>query len=286
MKKIILSILLAVFPVTCFAATLTLRSGKIIEGNILEDTPSSIKIETTGGRVLFFEKKIIVSIKREGDKGQEVVLAQPLFKTGLLDYSSQGYLLYVPHDIGSVSDVPVLICFPGYGVKAKQEINNWAFLAAKEGFFVIALDVDYKKLGSLSALSSVYSKISDILDSLRSRYPISAGRLYIAGTSAGGMLSMALILRYSDKFEAAGVVSGGRLGYGAQSQLKNAHGCHFYMVHGGQDASISLREFQDTRKKLEAEGAIIKYKVYSYGQHILNSNAYGEVVEWLAGQAK
>ena len=278
---VIMILLLAAFsfPSFIFAETVILKSGKTIEGKIIEHTDNHIKIETADGQPLFLYKDTIYAIKNSNGVPNPTSLRSN-FRTGLLDYPNKGYMLFLPDEISSSS--PILICLPGWGVKTKYEINKWAFIAGKKGFVVLSLDVDYDRIGSFSDVEALYSRISDILDSLVKEYHISKDRLYLVGTSAGGMMSIALTLHYPEKFVAIGVVSGGRLGFGAQEELGNARGSHFYMVHGESDEKIPLEEFQSSKKQLEQNGAIIEYSIIPGGKHKLNSSAYKEVVNWLS----
>jgi len=279
---IITIILLVAFfsPSFIFAETVVLKSGKTIEGKIIEDADNYIKIETADGQPLYLYKNTINTIKKSNEVSNSTSLGSS-FNTGLLDFSDKGYMLFLPKE--TLPSSPILICLPGWGIKTKQDINNWAFTAGKKGFVVLGIDVDYNRISSFYDVEALYSRISGVLDSLIKEYHISKDKLYLAGTSAGGMMSIALALHYPGKFVAIGVVSGGRLGFGAQEELRNARGSHFYMIHGESDERIPLGEFQSTRKQLEQNGAIIEYNIILGGRHTLNSNAYKEVVSWLSG---
>jgi predicted esterase len=279
MNKIITILIIFCLTIPVFAETIVLRSGKTVEGKIIEDTDSYIKLETIDGQSLYFYKNTIDTIKIDNGITSSV-LADSNMKTGLLDYSDKGYMLFVPKDMSTVA--PILVCLPGWGIKTKQDINNWAFTAGKKGFVVLGLDVDYDRINSLSDVDALYSRMYAIIGSLASEYSVNQNKIYVVGTSAGGMISISLALRYPKSFVAIGVVSGGRLGFGAQEELKNAKGCRLYMVHGDKDEKIPIGEFQSTRKQLERNGAIIEYNIISGGRHTLNSNAYKEVVNWLS----
>ena len=280
-SAVIITLLLAAFfcPSFISAETVVLKSGKTLEGKIIEDTDSYIKLETLDGQSLYFYKNTIASIKSDNEVSSSSSV-EPVFKTGLLDFSEKGYMVFVPKDI-SVS-APILICLPGSGIKTKQDINNWAFVAGKKGFVVLGLDLDYNYIKSPSDIRGVYSKISGIVDLLAQEYPISKNKLYLVGTSAGGMMSISLALNYPGKFMAIGVVSGGRLGFGAEENINNARGSCFFMIHGDKDERIPIGEFQSTKNQLERNGAIIEYNIIPGGRHTLNSNAYKEVVNWLS----
>lgn len=277
---VIITLLIAfLLPSFIHAETIVLKSGKTLEGKIIENTDSYIKLETLDGQSLYLYKNTIVSIKSDNEASSSSSV-EPDFKTGLLDFSEKGYMVFVPKDI-SVS-APILICLPGSGIKTKQDINNWAFVAGKKGFVVLGLDLDYNYIKSPSDVRGVYSKISGIVDLLAQEYPISKDKLYLVGTSAGGMMSISLALNSPGKFMAIGVVSGGRLGFGAEENINNARGNRFFMVHGDKDERIPIGKFQSTKKQLERNGAIIDYNIIPGGGHTLNSNAYKEVVNWLS----
>lgn len=231
-----------------FAETVILKSGKTTEGKITDGL--SLKLQLT---------------------------------TGMLDYSDKGYMLFVPGNISSLASTPILICLPGVGVKAKQDIDNWSSIAGKMGFVVLDLDIDYTRLTSFADVDAVYVRIMNIIGSLASEYPVSKDRLYITGTSAGGMLSISLGLRYPEKFKAIGVVSGAYLRFGASEELANAKGIRFYMVHGTKDEIVPIAAFYSTKDILGENGAIIKYSIFPNDGHPVNSRGFEKVLEWISG---
>lgn len=58
MKKIILASLLVMFPLFCFAETIVLKSGKTVEGRIVEKNKDSVKIEVCEIPVTYFLDEI------------------------------------------------------------------------------------------------------------------------------------------------------------------------------------------------------------------------------------
>lgn len=273
----ITALLIPCFLSPLFAETIILKSGKQVEGKILEDTEGYIKIETAEGTPIYYNKNTIETIG--SPQGASSNLS---FKTGLIDRSERGYILSVPKAISPTSPSAFLICLPGWGISAKQDINNWAFCAAKNGLITVGIDINYNLIRSISDVDNLYSKISNILTSLAKEYPVLNSKVYLAGTSAGGMMSIALGLRYPNKFLAIGVVSGARLSFGAENNLKNAGGQRFYLVHGQKDKSIRINEFYSTKQKLERNGAVIQHKVIPEGEHTLSSGVYREAIDWLS----
>lgn len=185
--------------------------------------------------------------------------------------------LGIPKSSPSTSSkpMPVLVVLPGWGVMAKSDINLWAFPADKRGFLLIELNVNYSGVST----TQLYSRIQNIIGSLLESYHIDKGKMFIAGTSAGGMMAMALALSHPREFKAVGVVSGARFSFGAEKFLKNAAGQLFYLYHGRNDKTISIGEFYYTKSQLEEQGAVIESKVIPEGGHTLPSSCYKEVVD-------
>lgn len=198
----------------------------------------------------------------------------------IIPYPAEGYYMVLPNLPTGYQELPVLICLPGWGVKAKNDVNIWAFHAAKRGFLVIDIDVDYSKINYYEDLKAFYERITNIINSISTDYNINKNKVYLAGTSGGGMLAIALALGFPDKFKAIGIICGARLYFGATRLLKNAKGQLFYFVHGQKDVAIPIAEFYDTKKHLEANGAIIEFKVLPEGFHTLPSGCYKETVDW------
>ena len=50
----------------------------------------------------------------------------------VIEQPQEGYIVSLPQSVPQQKAMPVLICLPGWGVKAKSDINMWAFAAAKK----------------------------------------------------------------------------------------------------------------------------------------------------------
>ena len=283
MDKKIFGIIFLVISIFCFTATfaetIVLKSGKTIEGRIIEETDKYIKLETAPGKSSYFNKNKIDIIKG-GNEAANASSKNPGLKKGLSDSLVKGYTAFVTKEISTSS--AILICLPGSGTKTKQDMDNWAFAAGRKGFAVLGLDVDYSRIQSLKDMEQLYSSMSDIIRSFVKGHHMKKYKLYLVGTSAGGIMSIALTLHYPGKFTAVGVVSGASLMFGAQEELQKAKGSHFYMVHGDKDEKIPLQEFQSTIRQLEKNGAIIEPNIIPEGLHNLNSDVYNGVVNWLS----
>lgn len=207
---------------------------------------------------------------------------QSSFAGKLIDKSQDGYWLSLPKAFSPDQKNPVLVCLPGRGISAKQDINVWSFPANKAGFVVVDFDVNYDSIKSEKDIENLYERLVATVSSLSATYPIETDKIYIAGTSAGGMMSISLALRHPERFSAISVVSGGSLRFGAENYLKNAEGSLFYMLHGQNDKIVSIGKFYAAKQQLEKNGAVVQSKVISDGEHTLRSGFYNEMIDWLA----
>lgn len=212
--------------------------------------------------------------------------SRDLYAGKVIDKSQDGYLLSVPKVIASGKKIPVLVCLPGLNVPAKQDINVWSFPANKVGFLVLNLDINYNLIKSDQNVEDLYQRMTTIINSLSVTYPINTDKIYIAGTSAGGMMTISLALRHPERFSAIGVVSGAEFRFGAENYLSKAKGGLFYMIHGRKDKIVSIGKFYATKQQLEENGALIEFKVVPEGGHTLRSGEYKEVVDALVKAGK
>jgi len=193
------------------------------------------------------------------------IIAQPLI----------GYYASIPQATSQDKALPILVCLPGSGIKAKDDIHHWAFAGNKKGFAVITMDVNYLNENA----HVVHDRLLDIIESLSKDYRLNKNKVFIAGTSAGGMMAMALALFYPDKFKAIGVISGARISFGAEKFLKNARQQLFYFYHGKEDKIVPIAEFYSTKNKLEKNKAVVEFKVVPDSGHTLPPNYYRELAD-------
>jgi predicted esterase len=210
-----------------------------------------------------------------------------LYAGNFIENKEKGYLVSSPiqktDPIGK--KYPILITLHGWGMSAKQDIHFWAWHAEKKEFFLIAIDINYDEIKTDIDIYDLYNKIIGIInDFYYQKYPIDINRVYIAGTSAGGMMAINLALIYPYRFKGVGAVSGGVLGFFSKYFLENAKGIHFYFAHGSNDETVPIEKFKECVKELENNKGYVKTYIKKNGKHTLNDNVYGKIIEWLAEQ--
>ncbi|MFH1854570.1 MAG: prolyl oligopeptidase family serine peptidase [Candidatus Omnitrophota bacterium] len=214
-----------------------------------------------------------------------ILLFEPTLYAGkVIDKSSEGYLLYLPNTVLSGGGSSVLVCLAGWGVKVEDDINVWKFPAEKNNFLLILPQLNHPNIRTSKDHLQVESFIFSIVDKVLEQYPVDEGRIFIAGTSAGGMMAIDLALKYPDIFSGIGVICGARLtrsnGFELGRFLKNAKEQKFYIIHGENDKIISLKEAKKTRDKLERYKAEVKFEIIEGGAHTLPSLVYNKIANW------
>lgn len=198
--------------------------------------------------------------------------------------NASGDIFILPRN--ATGNLPVLVVLPGKNVPASSEKNNWEFSASKNQFAMIVMDVDYSAIQSDDAVERFHDRIRSKIGSLDSpEVTLNKKKVYLAGTSMGGMMAIALTLKYPTDYVATSVVCGSRLYFGAKQSLLNAVGRRFYLAHGSEDKVVSFQSFEETKNALEAQGAVVTTRIYPGGGHII-SGAYNEAVNWLASISK
>lgn len=197
-----------------------------------------------------------------------------------LELSKDGYCLYVPTAAENAKQVPVLIALPGKGIEPSSDIQLWQTESERKGFFVVDFKVDYDLITDDSDIRRLHERVSAELDALSKTYHFDRHEVYIAGTSAGAVVSLALSLRFPNAYPTVGLVSGGVIHYPSQDYLINARNIQFFIVHGENDPSILIDKIYATKSELEKNGAQVLLRIMPYGGHSLSPLAYKVTVDW------
>ena len=143
-----------------------------------------------------------------------------------VDGVSRRYALYVPKNLGS-SPRPLIFELHGGGIYIedltgasgyKTPYKLWMPLADKEKFIVVfpeGLNGSYGKptWNDCRANCSVNSSANDVLfiskliEQISNSYPVDSTRIYVSGTSNGGLMALRLAVALSDKIAAVAAVA-------------------------------------------------------------------------------
>lgn len=129
-------------------------------------------------------------------------LAQKAFRATLKTTTGErSYYLFVPDGVDKAKPAPLLVVLHGSGRDGRSLVDPWKGLAAKEGFIVV---------GPNSLNSSEWQIpvdgpdfIYDVVEDLKTKYPIDPRRVYLFGHSGGAIQALHLALYESEYFAAA-----------------------------------------------------------------------------------
>jgi poly(hydroxyalkanoate) depolymerase family esterase len=141
------------------------------------------------------------------------------------------YAVWVPADYAKDRPAPLLVALHGCG-QAPGQFAGLARLdsqADKRGFLVVYpnqaqtanplrcwnwfLPINQARTGEAALIAGIVNEV-------RAAYAVDARRIYVAGLSAGGLMSSILLACYPEVFAAAAIASGGM--YGAATSLEEA----------------------------------------------------------------
>ena len=142
-----------------------------------------------------------------------------------VDGVTRRYALYIPKDIGT-TPVPLVLELHGGGIYIedmtgesgyKSPYKLWMDIANREKFIVVypeGLNGSYGKptWHDCRADATVYSKaddvlfISNLIDKISSGYAIDYERVYVSGTSNGGLMALRLAIELVDRLAAVAMV--------------------------------------------------------------------------------
>jgi polyhydroxybutyrate depolymerase len=125
------------------------------------------------------------------------------------------YLLYVPRSYDRSRPTPLVISMHGAGLwgAAQRETSQWNKLADSQGFIVVypsgigGKGVRIWRVEPGPDLMKDVRFISELIDTLETRYNIDSTRIYANGLSNGGGMSFALSCTLSDRIAAVGMVA-------------------------------------------------------------------------------
>jgi polyhydroxybutyrate depolymerase len=128
------------------------------------------------------------------------------------------YLLYVPGSYDSSRPTPLVISMHGGALwpAAQREMSGWNRVADRHGI-VVVYPSGVKDGGprhwdmDRDGLSRNVRFISELIDTLRSRYNIDTTRVYADGLSNGGGMAFALSCTIPDRLAAVGMVASAQL---------------------------------------------------------------------------
>ncbi len=119
---------------------------------------------------------------------------------------NRSFYLFVPSTIASMTPAPLIVTLHGSGRNGKSLIEKWKDLAAKEG--IILAGPDSINSAGWSAPEDGPDFLRDVIEAIKSKYPVNPRRVYLFGHSAGAGFAINISLLESEYFAATAVHAG------------------------------------------------------------------------------
>jgi poly(3-hydroxybutyrate) depolymerase len=170
--------------------------------------------------------------------------------------TSQGkqrsYYLFVPDSLKASTPAPLIVLLHGSGHNGLSLIEKWKDIAKQEGIIIVGPD----SIDSSQWSSPVDGPdfLHDLVETIKSKYPVNPRRVYLFGHSAGAVFALQVSLLESEYF-AATAVHAGALQPQAYSLIDRAkRKIHIAILVGTRDAYFPLTAVRATRDELEKQG--------------------------------
>ena len=169
--------------------------------------------------------------------------------------TSQGktrvYYLYVPPTIKAGTPAPLIVMLHGSGRIGLSLVEKWKDLAKKEG--IIIAGPDSTDTRGWASPQDGPDFLHDLVEELKTKYPINPRRVYLFGHSAGASFSLDISLMESQYFAAVAVHAGALADDPFEIDLAKRK-IPIYIQVGDSDQYFPLKAVRATRDALNAKG--------------------------------
>jgi predicted esterase len=162
------------------------------------------------------------------------------------------YYLYVPSTLKPNTPAPLIITLHGSGRNGVTLVEKWKDLAKKEG--IILAGPDASDLRGWSSPQDGPDYLRDLVEELKTKYPVNPRRVYLFGHSAGASFALRMSLLESEYF-AATAIHAGALNHDAMELIELAkRKIPISIQVGDSDQSFPLKAVRSTRDALKEAG--------------------------------
>lgn len=119
---------------------------------------------------------------------------------------TRAYYLFVPGKLSAAKPVPLIVLLHGSGRNGLSLVEKWKDLASKEG--IILAGPDASNSAGWSTPKDGPDFLRDVVEALKTKYPINARRVYLFGHSAGAGQAIFMSLHESQYFAATAIHAG------------------------------------------------------------------------------
>jgi predicted esterase len=165
------------------------------------------------------------------------------------------FYLYVP--LSAKSPAPLIVLLHGSGRDGMSLVEKWKELADKEGVIIVGPDSDGASGWSMPRDGPDF--LRDLVENLKSKYPINPRRVYLFGHSAGAVFALIMSTIESEYFAATAIHAGAfRQPEEYKTISDSNHRIPIAIWVGTNDQYFSLRDVRATREAFRSKGFTIE----------------------------
>jgi predicted esterase len=169
----------------------------------------------------------------------------------------RSYYLFVPEKVSASKPAPLIVLLHGSGRDGNSLVEKWRDLASAEGIILAGPDASNSSGWSFPADGPAF--LHDLVEDLKTKYPVDPSRVYLFGHSAGAVFALFMSMMESEYFAATAIHAGGfrqPSEYEAIKDLKRKIPIAIWV--GTRDPFFPLGSVRQTRDALAAQGVEIQ----------------------------
>ncbi|HEU0251601.1 MAG TPA: PHB depolymerase family esterase [Pyrinomonadaceae bacterium] len=164
----------------------------------------------------------------------------------------RAYYLYVPATIKAPAKAPLIVMLHGSNRTGVTLVEKWKDYAKKEG--VILAGPDATDLRGWGSPQDGPDYLYDLVEELKSKYPVNPRRVYLFGHSAGASFALQMSLMESQYFAATAIHAGALREDDMQLIELAKRKIPISMQIGDSDQYVPLKVVRDTSEALKKAG--------------------------------
>jgi poly(3-hydroxybutyrate) depolymerase len=168
---------------------------------------------------------------------------------------TRNFYLFVPESVKPDTPSPMIVLLHGSGRNGLTLVDKWKDLAAKEGVILVGPD----SFDSVKWAAPVDGPdfLHDLVENLKSKYPVDPRRVYLFGHSGGAVFTLYMSLFESQYFAAAAAHAGALHRQDPAINLAKRK-TPIAMFVGTRDPLFPLDDVRATRTDLTKEGFTVE----------------------------
>lgn len=200
-------------------------------------------------RILFIFAAVLMSFPITAFASSEKITKETMLSAG----KKRSYYLYVPATLKTSSPVPLIVMLHGSGRNGLSLVEKWKDIANRENVIIVGPDAANSQSWNVPDDGPQF--IYELVESLKSKYPINSHRVYLFGHSAGAVFAITLSMLESEYFAATAIHAGA---FREPQQYKIINNVKrkipLAIMVGTNDQFFPLKDVRATRDALQAQG--------------------------------